>query len=478
MQITKKITNAALIPPIKPDSDVLLDENGTPDWADGLIFAQVRIISATKEGTLKSAVSVLDHYTEMGVNALWICPVYEPGVGGNGYSNLGPHTVDPAITGTTDYEKGWLAVKDFVDEAHSRNIRILLDLISWGTVKGAPLKEEHPDWYTGLDEWGGDAFDWKNEEFKEWYIQTAVNIVVTTGCDGFRYDVEPRYAGYAVDKEIRDRLHKLGRKPFMMAESGNERRGAYDCEQIGVTNSIPGYFEEEPVYYFINRSDLVDSIKLGVNIGSGLWKNKNCGCEHRYYVNTVTCHDHRYPVVKGNRLAIGYQAIFAPFIPQWYIGEEWNNPRNIIEGNGGSVLYFNEINWEAKNIPENNEFFEDVKKMIRIRRSYPEIFSAFPPHFKDSNICKVSATGGGLQAYARYADSTALLILPNVFKEAKELKVTIPFDEMKLNTNAKYLVKDAATGETLMSGTAAEISEFTVTVSPVDQRIIELREIK
>lgn len=56
MQITKKITNAALIPPIKPDSTVLLDENGTPDWADGLIFAQVRIISATKEGTLKSAV--------------------------------------------------------------------------------------------------------------------------------------------------------------------------------------------------------------------------------------------------------------------------------------------------------------------------------------------------------------------------------------------------------------------------------------
>lgn len=478
MQTKEKITNSALIPEIMPDDAVMLDENGTPDWADGLIFAQVRIATATKEGTLKSAVSVLDHYAEMGVNALWICPVYEPGKGGNGYSNLGPHTVDPAITGTTDYEKGWLAVKDFVDEAHSRNIRILLDLISWGTVKGAPLKEEHPDWYTGLDEWGGDAFDWKNEEFKEWYIQTAVNIVVTTGCDGFRYDVEPRYAGYAVDKEIRDRLHKLGRKPFMMAESGNERRNTYDCEQIGVTNSIPGYYEEEPVYYFINRSDLVDSIKLGVNIGSGLWKNKNCGCEHRYYVNTVTCHDHRYPVVKGNRLAIGYQAIFAPFIPQWYIGEEWNNPRNIIQGEGGSVLYFNEINWETKKIPENDAFFEDVKKMIRIRRTYPEIFASFAPRFKDSNICKVTAEGGGLQAYARYAKDIALLILPNIYNEEKTLNVKIPFEDIKLSKDGIFTLSDAETGEVLLNGTTNDVSEFKVQVDPVDQRIIEIRKIK
>lgn len=477
MQMNKIISNADLIPEMKPDSLVSLDDNGTPDWANELIFAQVRISTATKEGTLKAAVEVLDHYAEMGVNALWICPVYEPGEGGNGYSNLGPHTVDPAITGTNDYNQGWLAVKKFVDEAHKRNIRILLDIISWGTVKGARLKEEHPDWYTGFDEWGGDAFNWKNEEFKEWYIKTAVDIVVTTGCDGFRYDVEPHYAGYAVDKEIRDRLHNLGIKPFMMSESGNERMNTYDCEQIGVTNSIPGYFEEEPVYYFINRSDIVDSIKLGVNIGSGLWKQKNCGCEHRYYVNTVTCHDHRYPVVKGNRLAIGYQAIFAPFIPQWYIGEEWNNPLNIVEGNGGRVLYFNTIDWNSKNLPENNAFFEDVKKMIRIRRSFPEIFSVFPPHFKDSNICKVAASGGGLQAYARYAGNTALLILPNVFDESKKLNVKIPFDEMGFDINGTYRMIDAETGDVLFDRITPKTDTFEVMVEPVDQRIIEIRKL-
>ena len=264
----------------------------------------------------------------------------------------------------------------------------------------------------------------------------------------------------------------------MMAESGNERQNTYDCEQIGVTNSIPGYYEEEPVYYFINRSDLVDSIKLGVNIGSGLWKNKNCGCEHRYYVNTVTCHDHRYPVIKGNRLAIGYQAIFAPFIPQWYIGEEWNNPRNIIQGEGGSVLYFNEINWETKKIPENDAFFEDVKKMIRIRRTYPEIFASFAPRFKDSNICKVAAEGGGLQAYARYAKDVTLLILPNIYNEEKTLNVKIPFEDIKLSKDGIFTLSDAETGEVLLNGTANDISEFRVQVDPVDQRIIEIRKIK
>ena len=33
MHIKEKISNAALIPAIKPEETVALDDNGTPDWA-------------------------------------------------------------------------------------------------------------------------------------------------------------------------------------------------------------------------------------------------------------------------------------------------------------------------------------------------------------------------------------------------------------------------------------------------------------
>ena len=54
------IDNSKLVPKWVPDEEVKL-ENGTPEWTKGLIIMQCRISNATPEGTLQSAVKVLDH---------------------------------------------------------------------------------------------------------------------------------------------------------------------------------------------------------------------------------------------------------------------------------------------------------------------------------------------------------------------------------------------------------------------------------
>ena len=68
------IDNSDLIPAYVPDSEVPF-VGDSPDWADDLIIAQLRIETATEAGTLEAAVKVLDHYAEMGVNGLMILPV-------------------------------------------------------------------------------------------------------------------------------------------------------------------------------------------------------------------------------------------------------------------------------------------------------------------------------------------------------------------------------------------------------------------
>lgn len=73
----------------------------------------------------------------------------------------------------------------------------------------------------------------------------------------------------------------------------------------------------------------------------------------------MICHDDYTPIVCGDRLTLAYQAIFAPFIPIWWIGEEWNNPLNLLHP---GVMYFNKIDWDALEKPENRAFFEDVKR--------------------------------------------------------------------------------------------------------------------
>lgn len=94
-------------------------------------------------------------------------------------------------------------------------------------------------------------------------------------------------------------------------------------------------------------------------------------------------------------------------------------------------LYGNVIDWAQKE--ENRDFFELVKKMIRIRRQHPEIFEYFPGSHRDSNICKVATDRPGLlQAYARFRNGRAVLIVPNNTEKAERFRITIPFREAEL----------------------------------------------
>ena len=471
---TTYINNADLMPKYVPDSQVKLLENNTPEWVKSLLLVEVNIRTATPEGTLDAAIKVLDHYQEMGINGIWLNPVFDAGELGNGYSNLGPHTIDPRITGTTNYAEGWKKLKNFIDEAHKRNIRIILDIISWGTVTGSDLIKQHPDWYYG-EAWGHDGFNWNNEEFKEWYIQQIVDIAVKTGCDGFRYDVEPGYAGYAVGKEIRERLLAKGRKLVMIGEVENERNGAYDMEQNGVGNLVEEYTKMRPAHMFLDKYNIVDSIKNGENIGSQYSQSIGDGGGYRFYTHCISNHDFYNYAVQGNRLAIGYQAIFAPFIPLWYIGEEWINPR--VENNQGVVIYFNKIDWSLLDKPENRKFYEDVKAMIRVRLQNPQIFTYFPEIHRETNICKVDVSGvEDVQPYARFYGNEAILVVPNYNQHYPNAKMTVylPFEDMGLENYKSYVITDAITGEKIASGNRNAVYKFTTNVPYQDARVFKV----
>lgn len=466
------IDNSKLIPPYTDDQHTIM-ENGSPDWIKSLIMAECRLATATPEGTIKSAVMVLDHYSEMGVNGLWVTPVHDRGPKGNGYGNWGPHTIDPGLTGTSDYNEGWKIFKEFVDEAHKRNIRIFLDIISWGIEFDAPLFQEHPDWFEGTL-WGGAAFNWKNEELKEWYISEVVKIGMRTGVDAFRYDVEPQYAGYDVDLEIRKRLEANGRRMAMMSELSNERRGVYDLEQGGVNYAPLSTGALNPENLFTDMYNIVDCVKTGTHIGPlAEQKAGTSGC-YRYYTNCLSCHDFKQKAINGNRIIMGYSGIFAPFIPLWYIGEEWNNEKTDIISN---VHYFSDIHWQMIDWVEHRNFYEDVKKMIRLRRQYSQIFEYFPDNHREVNICRVLTTESRLQAYARYFEDTAIIIVPNhnLQNESHEFFVFLPLTDMKMQNYNSITISDAYTGDIIAKGTPKDLLTVKVDVPYEDLRVLVVK---
>ena len=109
------------------------------------------------------------------------------------------------------------------------------------------------------------------------------------------------------------------------------------------------------------------------------------------------------------------------------------------------------IDWQAKE--KNRDFFEQVKKMIRIRRQHPEIFEYFPDDHRDSNICKVFTDRDDLlQAYARFRDGIAILIVPNNSGKPATLQISIPFRNVGLNPRDQVRITDLQNDKTVASG--------------------------
>ncbi len=469
--MTDKIDNSSMLS-YEGGDDIALMEGGsgepqTPAWLNTAVMVELRIDIADIGGTFGESYDIIDHYAEAGVNVLWLSPIYER-LGNNGYGNAGLHTIEPALTGKTDPEEGWNELKRFVDYAHSKGIYILLDLITWGTDYNSPIYKENPSWFAG-EAWGGGAFNWGNREMKEWFISNAVALIERTGADGFRCDCEPFTAGYKVFDEIRKQLNDKGIYPLIMSEEGGQRRQIFDCEQDGVLKYAAmsrGELYQNPVSFFVDGYlNIVDATKTGLGLGSPEYSNNPSKAgTFRYYTNCITNHDYQDRIIEGNRLKIGYAAIYAPYIPLWFMGDEIGQE---LEGRG--VLYFQPVTYKA--IGEDADqtfFFEDVKQMIAIRRTYDDVFNYWPLNHRETNICEVKAEGlTSLQNYARYSADRAVIVLGNNDAACDGVaRVSIPFAEMfgEVSETQNFRVTDLSTGRVITVGYAGTVDNFTVIV--------------
>ncbi len=453
-----KIDNSHFLSYEGGDKTVLApsDKKGTlmtPAWLDTAVMVELRIDTASIGGAFKDSYDLVDFYASTGVNVLWLSPVYERGAGGNGYGNVGLHRIEPALTGTQDQAEGWNELKKFVDYAHSKGVYILLDIISWGTMYASPLFEEHPDWYNG-EAWGNAAFNWQNAEFKEWFISNAVENLKKTGADGYRCDCEPFTAGYAVFEAIRTRCNEQGIYPVIMAEAEADRKNVFDCEQDGVIDMDRGTLYQHPVNFFVDGH-----LKMVTDTLRGRGMQKRGG--FRYYTNCITNHDYQERNVNGNRLKIGYAAIYAPYIPLWYMGDEFG-----VTMPYRAVLYDIAVDYGAVGSKaDQTYFYEDVKQMIAIRRTYPEIFEKYPLSHKDTNICEVKVNGlTALENYARYAGNKMVIVVANNEEAGNGVcTVEIPFDKLE-GEYKNYKVTDLLTGRVVTMGYAERVNNFSAVV--------------
>ena len=102
------------------------DPTGQPWWKSAVIY-QVYPLSFSDSngdgiGDIPGILSRLDYLADLGIDAIWLSPVYCSPMADNGYDISDYRAIDPVFGTMKDME-------DLIREAGKRNIRILMDLV-------------------------------------------------------------------------------------------------------------------------------------------------------------------------------------------------------------------------------------------------------------------------------------------------------------------------------------------------------------
>jgi alpha-glucosidase len=161
----------------------------------------------------------LDHLTWLGVDALWLSPIYPSPMYDMGYDVADYTGVDPVFGTLEDFDR-------LVASARERGLRVVLDAVPCHSSIEHPWFSEHRDWYIWRDEpnnwlsaFGGSAWsqldrrfylhsfypeqpdlDWRNPEVVA-AMQDALRFWVERGAAGYRVDAIDRLLK---DPELRD----------------------------------------------------------------------------------------------------------------------------------------------------------------------------------------------------------------------------------------------------------------------------------
>ena len=130
-------------------------------WQRGVIYQIYPRSFADSDGDgvgdLQGIIDRLDYLRDLGVDALWLSPIYpSPGLD-VGYDVSDHTTVDKLFGGDAAFDR-------LVAEAHRRGLRIILDLVMnhtsdqhpWFLASRSSRDNEYADWYLWLDAAGVD----------------------------------------------------------------------------------------------------------------------------------------------------------------------------------------------------------------------------------------------------------------------------------------------------------------------------------
>ncbi len=203
-----------------------------PSWAKEANIYEVNIRQYTPEGTFNAFSKHLDRLQKMGVDILWLMPVFpigqkkKKGEVGSPYAVADYEKVNPDYGSMADFDA-------MVKKAHSLGMKVILDWVPNHTAWDNPWITAHPEWYTMNGDTithprneKGEPTDWydvadlnyDNKDMRAAMIDALGFWIRKHSVDGYRCDV----AFFVPDDfwvDVSAALRQVKSDVFLLAES-------------------------------------------------------------------------------------------------------------------------------------------------------------------------------------------------------------------------------------------------------------------
>ena len=410
-----------------------------PDSRDVTLY-QVNMRVFSKEGNFKGVLARLDSIKALGINVIYLMPIYPVGIIKTSNS---PYCV-------RDYkginsEFGTLEdLRAIVDGAHSRNMALILDWVpnhtsfdnAWTNNKSWYLQDSSGNIISPPGTGWNDVaqLNYKNSDMRVAMINAMKYWVLSANIDGFRCD----YAdGPPVDfwKQAIDILRLIpGHKLLMMAEGTRSENFAVGFDY----NFGFRFFENLEKIYSKNRSArFIDSLNITEYKGAS---------DNQRIIRYITNHDvngsdgtplELFGGEKGSMAAF-VVAAYMKGIPMIYDGQEVGTPYRLV-----FPFTSKKIDWTI-----NPEITAEYKKVISFRNSSNAIRRGDLVSYTNDNVCAFTKKSGKAEVLviSNLRDSSINFILPRALKNSiwknamKEGKVTL-LDNINLSAYSYLILK-------------------------------------
>ena len=262
-------------------------------WWNDAIFYEIFVRSfydtdGNGIGDFNGITEKLGYLQELGVNAIWLMPIH-PSPSYHGYDVIDYYEVNPEYGTLDDF-------RHLVDEAHKREMRIIIDLVlnhtssqhAWFIDSNSGSQSEYRDYYVWADTSGGNGWyagqsgfyfgffcdcmpdlNYKNPQVTQDMLKVTNYWLNEVGIDGFRVDAAKHLIEEGNVRENTPATHAWF-KEFYTAYKNQNPQSYTVGEVFGAGSSVVKSYtgnQLDQIFNFEMSSGFVNSVNGGANSG-------------------------------------------------------------------------------------------------------------------------------------------------------------------------------------------------------------------